>query len=149
MTARRHPEEALQRSIVQLLRLCPAPPEGPSWNAVNPIPAKSKAAAGKSKAMGLRSGWPDLLLVWKGRAITIELKAGRGRTSPAQEELRREITLAGGVWAEVRSLEEFVGLLGSLGIPCPVRIQNKRAAEGARTPAAALTTTDERTIENG
>ncbi len=73
-------EQALQRAVADYLALCVlAPPAGPWWTAVNPIPAKSRAAAGISKAMGLKAGTPDLVLCWKGRLVGIELKAGRGR----------------------------------------------------------------------
>lgn len=150
MTARRRPEEALQRACVQLLRLCPAPPEGPLWWAsTNQRGTRKPWEQGILTALGLRPGVPDLLLLWKGRLVGIELKSARGRMSPAQEEFHRLLTLAGGVAHVCRSLDEFSGLLGVLGIPCPARLQNERAAVGARTPAAALTTTDERTIENG
>ncbi len=90
-------EQSLQRTVADYLALCvPAPPSGPWWTAVNPIPAKSRSAAGISKGMGLRAGTPDIVLCWKGRLVGIELKAGRGRMSPAQLEAHDAITLAGG-----------------------------------------------------
>lgn len=117
----RSPEQGLQRVCVNVLAsFCPPPPEGPAWTAVNPIPAKSKAAAGLSKAMGMRAGWPDLQLIFRGRAITIEMKAEDGRLSDAQKERKVEIEAAGGLWFEVRSLKEFVGVLDALGVPCKV-----------------------------
>ena len=82
------------------------------------MPAKSRAAAGVSKAMGLRAGTPELVLCWKGRMIGIELKAGRGRSSPAQDETREAITLAGGVVTTCRSLDDVAAFLVTLGVPC-------------------------------
>ncbi len=39
-------EESLQRTVTDYLALCvSAPPDGPWWITVNPIPAKSRAAA--------------------------------------------------------------------------------------------------------
>ncbi len=111
-------EESLQRTVADYLALCvPAPPSGPWWTAVNPIPAKSRAAAGISKAMGLRAGTPDIVMCWKGRLVGIELKAGRGRMSPAQREAHDAITLAGGVVTTCRSLDEVMDLLATLGAP--------------------------------
>lgn len=116
---RKAPEAALQRACVEILdRFVPAPPDGPAWTAVNPVPAKSRAVAGLSKALGMRAGWPDLQLIWRGRAVTIEMKAGKdGRLSDAQKKLRTEITLAGGLWHEVRSVDEFLDFLDVLAIP--------------------------------
>ncbi len=111
-------EESLQRTIADYLALCvPVPPAGPWCTAVNPIPAKSRAAAGVSKAMGLRAGTPDIVLCWKGRLIGIELKAGRGRLSPAQVETHDAITLAGGVVTTCRTLDDVVSFLATLGVP--------------------------------
>ncbi len=114
-------EQSLQRTVADYLALCvPAPPSGPWWTAVNPIPAKSRAAAGISKAMGLRAGTPDIVMCWKGRLVGIELKTGRGRVSSAQLEAHDAITLAGGVVTTCRSLDEVAALLATLGVPSRV-----------------------------
>ncbi len=96
-------EESLQRTVTDYLALCvPAPPDEPRWTAVNPIPAKSRAAAGSSKAMGL--------------------KAGRDRLSPAQIETHDAITLAGGGVTTCRSLDDVAAILGILGVPNRARV---------------------------
>ena len=111
-------EQSLQRTVADYLALCvPAPPSGPWWTAVNPIPAKSRAAAGISKAMGLRAGTPDIVMCWKGRLVGIELKAGRGRLSLAQLEAHDAITLAGGGVTTCRTLDEVAAFLAMLGVP--------------------------------
>ena len=111
-------EESLQRTVADYLALCvPALPSGPWWTAVNPIPAKSRAVAGISKAMGLRAGTPDIVMCWKGRMVGVELKAGRGRLSPAQLETHDAITLAGGVVSTCRTLDEVVAFIAALGVP--------------------------------
>ncbi len=115
-------EESLQRTVADYLRRCiPQPPDGPWWTAVNPIPAKSRVAAGISKAMGLKAGTPDVVMCWKGRMVGIELKAGRGRLSPAQIETHDAITLAGGVVTTCRTLDEVMDLLATLGVPSRAR----------------------------
>ncbi len=109
----------MQRTVADWLAWCvPAPPAGPWWSAVNPVPAKSRAAAGVSKAMGLRAGTRDIVLCWRGRFVGIELKAGRGRSSPAQLETHEAITLAGGVVTVCKSLDEVSAFLATLGVPC-------------------------------
>ncbi len=114
-------EQSLQRTVADYLALCvPAPPSGRWWSAINPIPAKSRAAAGISKAMGLRAGTPDIVMCWKGRLVGIELKAGRGRLSPAQREAHDAIALAGSVVATCRSVDEVAAFLDTLGVPSRV-----------------------------
>ncbi len=71
--------------------------------------------------MGLRAGTPDIVLCWKGRLVGIELKAGRGRVSPAQVETHDAITLAGGVVTTCRTLDEVMDLLATLGVPSRAR----------------------------
>ncbi len=111
-------EESLQRTVAEFLGRCiPPPPDGPWWTAVNPIPAKSRAAAGISKAMGLRAETPDFVLCWKGHLVGIELKAGRGRLSPAQLETHGAITLAGGIVTTCRTLDDVAAFLATLGVP--------------------------------
>ena len=111
-------EESLQRTIADYLgRWTPPPPNGPWWTAVNPIPAKSRVVAGISKAMGLKAGTPDIVMCWRGRLVGIELKAGRGRVSPAQVETHDAITLAGGVVTTCRTLDDVVTFLATLGVP--------------------------------
>ena len=101
-------EQSLQRTVADYLSLCvPAPPEGPWWTAVNPVPAKSRAAAGVSKAMGLRAGTPDFAMCWKGRMVGVELKAGRGRMCPAQLETHAAIPHHGRPAREARASREL------------------------------------------
>lgn len=119
----RRPEAALQRACIGYLRLLPAPERGgPYWTAINPNPAKGKVHGAISKSLGAKAGVPDLLLVWRGKAIFIELKAKGGRLSDVQRAAASEITLAGGLWAEIRSTEELVEFLGTIGLPVPGRV---------------------------
>ncbi len=71
--------------------------------------------------MGLRAGTPDIVLCWRGRLVGIELKAGRGRMSPAQREAHDAITLSGGVVTTCRTLDEVAAFLATLGVPSRVR----------------------------
>lgn len=105
-------EDAVQVEIVGLLRTLPPPPLGPYWNAVNPIPLKGKTVAAISKRLGLRSGAPDIDLLWAGRFAGIEVKRPIGGTvKAAQDDLHDEIIAAGGFVAVVRSLGEFIAFI--------------------------------------
>lgn len=116
-------EDQIQRSMVEFLtRFVPPPMEGPAWTAVNPIPAKSKAAAGISKAMGLRPGVHDLVLCWGGRFVGIEIKTPTGVVSKNQERWHLDIAKTGGDTFIVRSLEEFIDVLDKIGVPMRGRI---------------------------
>ena len=115
---RKSPEADLQIACVEyVIRHVPPAPAGPYWTAVNPVPAKSKAAAGRSKAMGMRAGVPDMLFLWRGQTLAIELKAKAGRLRPEQVQHAAEIEANGGRFATARTLEEFAAILRDAGIP--------------------------------
>jgi hypothetical protein len=115
---RQRPEEALQRAATDWMRLCvPPPPAGPAWSAVNPIPGKTKAAAGTSKAMGMRPGVDDWFMVWRGQYIGLEWKAAKGRQSEAQSAWEYDVEAAGGKRFVCRSIDDLREVLALLGVP--------------------------------
>lgn len=84
VSAVRRQEEQLQRAVVELLTLyenrglltyCHVPNGG----------YRTPAQAGAFRAMGVRSGVPDLI-IWtpEGHSFAVELKAGKGTPSDAQ-----------------------------------------------------------------
>jgi hypothetical protein len=109
------PEQALQRAIVQWMTLC-LPPQV-FWTAINPVPAKSKAAAGISKALGMRAGVPDILVIYQGKAVLFELKAAKGYQSDTQRDVANQLNLAGSAVRVARSIEDVVAGLNEFGIP--------------------------------
>lgn len=115
------PEQQLQRTCAEFMRTCvPPPPEGPSWNAINPSPAKSKAVAGVSKAMGLNPHWPDWDVVWRGKWFFIEFKAPGGRLSKEQRECHSWLRTNGAVVDIIDNFEAFQDVLSDHGIPTRV-----------------------------
>lgn len=54
----------------------------------------------------LRNGVSDILGVWKGRLLAIEVKAPKGKTSPEQEEFLRLVNDRGGIGFVARSVED-------------------------------------------
>jgi hypothetical protein len=118
------PEQELQKACVAYLRSCvPAPPVGPFWFAVPNGYYRTKAEAGIAKAMGVRAGVPDLILIWRGRCIAIEFKAPKGTITMEQLGAQAELNLCGAlVNSDCRSLDAFKHFLEVAGIPCRGRI---------------------------
>jgi len=114
------PEQKLQIAAVEFLRL--ALPDCQILHVPNGG-KRTKAEAAILKAMGVVAGAPDILIAW-GWAHTgmlngsgwIELKAGGGRLSKAQEDFRDDCRRKGIFWAEARSLDECEQAVRSWGL---------------------------------
>jgi hypothetical protein len=109
-------EAALQRTVVQYLTHALPRHEALFWHTPNGG-WRSRATAGRLKAEGVMPGVADIVIVWQGRVIAIELKAKRGSQSPAQKAWADALTLAGGAYAVCRSLEAVERFLDVAGIP--------------------------------
>lgn len=111
----KRPEEAVHRSISALLQWRLQPPwiyfHCPNGG------GRSKAEAGILKALGVRAGMPDLCLVGDGRMVCLEIKSRSGRLSTAQRETIGRLAEAGVPTLIVRSLDEAIEALRSLGVP--------------------------------
>jgi hypothetical protein len=114
-------EHQLQASVADFLAFA-LPPHEAVFCAIPNGGKRDKGTAGKLKAEGLQPGAPDLLILWKGRAIGLELKTRAGRLSSAQLAFSMRWTTAGGVYAVARSLEEVAALLDAAGAPLRGRI---------------------------
>lgn len=112
---RQNPEDALQRAMVDYLDLA-LPPDALCF-AIPNGGKRSKVVAAILKRTGVKAGIPDLCIVWRGRAVFLELKAARGHLSAEQREMHRKLTFCGcEVWT-VRSVEQAEYLLRSLQMP--------------------------------
>jgi len=71
----------------------------------------------------IRAGVPDLIVIWAGRTICIELKAptGGGLTQ-VQREVRDLMLLAGCTHHIVRTIEQIHSVLESYQMPLRVRL---------------------------
>jgi hypothetical protein len=93
MARRARPEQSLQRSIVEHLK----------WRAKADVwyahiangGARTAIEGAIFKALGVRPGAPDLLIVRAGQALFIECKAPGRKLSPAQIECHEELRRAG------------------------------------------------------
>ena len=107
-------EEHFQKQVVQALEY--GLPNDVWFTAVNPIPSKTPAVAGRSKAMGMKAGVPDLVLIVDGQFIGIELKTTKGRPSKSQVRCFNSIHDAGAIVHVCNSLEQVVDVLRGLGV---------------------------------
>ena len=100
----RRPEDALQRSVITYLRFV-AP-----WCVSFAIPnggGRSKAEAAILKATGTLAGIPDIAIIAPGgKAYFLELKAPKGRISPAQKIMHEELVARRIPLAIIRSLDD-------------------------------------------
>ena len=63
------------------------------------------------KAMGLQAGVPDLMIIYKGEIVFIELKAAKGRLSETQMFVSDKLCKAGAFVFMCRTIEEIETIL--------------------------------------
>lgn len=114
-------EADLQRSARQFLTIALPRHEALFFHVPNGG-YRALATAGRLKAEGVVPGVADFIIIWKGRAMAIELKARKGRLSKAQQHWGGAFTLAGGLYAVARSLDDVAAFLDAAGVPLRARI---------------------------
>jgi hypothetical protein len=117
MKRRGTPEADLQRAVVIALRF--ALPKGAIiHHCVNEITEAGPRGAKRQAilvGMGVHAGFADLIVVYEGRVLFLELKSLKGRLSPAQEAFRDAMLAQGFGWALVRSLDNALSALADHG----------------------------------
>lgn len=111
---RKQPERQLQKAVAEFLS-----------HALPPDAFFSSIPGGEGRATrtpGYRAGTPDVLTVYKGRALFVELKSPRGRLSVDQRTALSAIWNAGGDLAICRSLLEVQDFLKLHGIPLRAKV---------------------------
>lgn len=112
---RQHPEEDLQRTLVQYLELMLKPEV--EWTAIPNGDLRPRGIGGKLKAMGVRPGWMDLIFFAAGKLFGLELKAKDGKRSaesqrsPNQRIVHARLTDQGAHIATVNTFEDAVAQL--------------------------------------
>jgi hypothetical protein len=109
MSARRHPEQNLQRALVGHLRSRAVP--GLYWFHPANGGARTAIEGAILKACGVRAGTPDLILIREGKTFALELKATGGRLSPAQHKAHDELRRAGAEVATAVGIDDAIGQL--------------------------------------
>lgn len=118
MSRRGTPEADLQRAVVQALRL--ALPRGAILHhAANEVTTPGPRGARRQAilaGMGVQPGFADLMVIRDGRVLFLELKAPKGRLSPAQEAFRDAVLAQGFGWALVRDIDGALAALTDHGL---------------------------------
>lgn len=110
------PEQRLQIAVGQFLDV--ALPRDAFWFHCPNGGARTKAEAGIFKAMGLKAGIPDIMIVWRGAVFCVELKADKnGRLSVAQSICHSALLGAGARVVLAWSIEGVANELHTFGIP--------------------------------
>ena len=113
----RRPEQNLHRSVAQFLDLVlPAD----CWWTTIPLGGGGRIRGAILKSMGAKSGTPDILIVYRGKAYFIELKTTKGTESGAQKLTAAQISMAGARRAIARSIEGVAWALEVWNIPTKV-----------------------------
>jgi hypothetical protein len=89
------------------------------------------------KKRGCRAGLPDLLILFRGKLIAVELKSRGGRCSPAQRLTREALIAAGGAWWEARSANAAMWALAERGVTFRMIARNDGTIECWRQPELA------------
>lgn len=126
-------EHKLQIAVTNYLHF--SLPSDATWFAVPNGGLRNLKTAQKLKAEGVRPGVADIIVVWKGRAIGLELKAPKGSQSKAQKEWAEMFQLAGGVYRVCKSVDEVETFLDMLGVPMRARLTGR--CSGVRGNKAA------------
>lgn len=124
------PEQSLQIAVAAYLGHALKPPT--IWTAF-PAGGGGRTRGAFLKAMGLKAGWPDILVIAPGPWILgIELKAKAGRSSPAQLAIAEQFRAAGMFYEICRSVEEVERDLFLHGIPLSASVGRAAGPESNR-----------------
>ena len=118
---RRHDEEDFQRAVIQYLRWS-LPPDATAMAIPNGGLRHSRAAA-RLAGQGVVAGAPDLLVVYRGKALFLELKTPRGRLSEIQRQFHKKLHFCGAEVMLCTSLVEIEAALREIGVPLAARTQ--------------------------
>lgn len=107
-------EFALAKSVKQFLER--ALPRDAVFMSIPNEGRRSLKSAGELKSVGLLTGAPDLLIVWRGRAIFIELKTKTGCLSKPQRIVHKRLLAAEAEVMLARSVEDVERGLREVGL---------------------------------
>lgn len=121
---KRRPAQTEHQFHVAVARYLDAVLRPPTWWTTFPAGGGGKVRGAKLKAMGLRAGVPDIIVMHPSPSILpstvvigIELKAVKGRQSPEQREVDAAFDAAGARYRIARSIEDVHAILRAADIP--------------------------------
>jgi len=83
---------------------------------------------------GCKAGLPDILILYRGTLIAIELKSPQGRCTPSQRAVREALLRAGADWFECRSPN---AVMQAVGVPFNMITHGDGTTECWRQPELA------------
>lgn len=127
LTPPRIPEAALHQQIARVLSVEIAAPgrisnQGATWFSID-IANYGGSTPGLRTSRGVVAGIPDLVILYRGVAHWIELKAVDGFLSEVQRTVAASILLAHSHFGVARSVEEVLELLDCWEIPRSKRLR--------------------------
>ena len=123
----RHEEHQIQKAICNLLHY-QLPADATFWAVPNGGTRKlTTLKNGKKVSLegrrlkdeGVKAGVADLMILWRGKLICLEVKTDKGRQSPSQKEWALTITQCGGLYHVVRSVDDVKAILDVIGCHKP------------------------------
>lgn len=117
---RQRPEAQLHMAVAHYLRVALRPPV--VWSTIG-HGGGGKVRGAQLKAMGLRKGMPDLLVIAPGPVLVgIELKSKVGKQTPEQFQVATDFKDCGAWLVLCRSVEEVERALRYCKIPMTARV---------------------------
>lgn len=122
----KRPEDQLQKTVCEYLTAVEQLNSDFCYMAIPNAAKRLPRQAAYLKALGLRAGAPDISMIFRGRALYIELKApglvqGKRKTldhrSEDQKAFHIRLTMAGGAVTTLDSLETVAQFLSICQIP--------------------------------
>lgn len=110
---RNRAEDILHASIAKYLTL--AEPPGFFWTSIENR-NNGRNEGGRRKQRGCKAGIPDILTIYQGRVLFLEVKTPKGRLRPSQKKLIPEIEQAGAGVVVVRSVDDVFHVLKEAGV---------------------------------
>ena len=74
-----------------------------------------------SRNVHRKRGWADIIGIWKGRPLAIEVKSKTGRLAPHQKSFLDEWASYGGIAMMARSVEDVMQRLAEEDLRCGLR----------------------------
>ena len=104
MTKPRQTEWTFQKAAAEYLAI--ALPSDAFWTAIDHAAKMSPVAGRMRKLRGVKAGIADIMIVWRGITLWIELKTGSA-LSASQKDFRDDVIRNGHAWALARSLDDI------------------------------------------
>ena len=131
--ARREWQEQVKLSLLLETWLNPA---NTFWTATDPVASSAKSGAMRRRR-GVKPGVPDILILHRGKLVTIELKSPQGRCSLSQRAAREALLRAGAQWFECRSAAAAMWSISKAGIRFRTLVHEDGTTERWRQPRLA------------